>query len=86
MAESLAPPLHKDPGIQSSRRSIPPVRRRDLGSLSEADQAPGAVSPTLLALHPWHQMARPRVDRRSPKEAQPAHHRVHLASGAAALG
>ena len=63
-----------------------PVRCRDLGSLSEADQATGAVSSTLLALHPWHQMARPRVQRRSPKESQPAQHRVHLASGAAALG
>ena len=30
-----------------------PVRCRDLGSLSEADQATGAVSPTLLALYPW---------------------------------
>ena len=28
-------------------------------SLKEADQATGAVSPMLLALHPWHQMARP---------------------------
>ena len=49
-------------------------------------QATGAVSPTLLALHPWHQMARPRVKRRSPQESQPAQHRLHLASGAAALG
>ena len=31
-------------------------------------------------------MARPRVERRSPQESQPAQHRVHLASGAAALG
>ena len=52
MAESLAPPLHKDPGIQGRRRSHPPVRCRDLGSPSEADLATGAVSPTLLALHP----------------------------------
>ena len=40
--------------------SFPPsftVQRLD--SLPEADQATGAVSPTLLALHPWHQMARP---------------------------
>ena len=59
MAESLSPPLHKDPGIQNRRRSHPPVRCRGLGSPSEADQATGAVSPTLLALHPWHQMARP---------------------------
>ena len=86
MTESLAPPLHKDPGIQGRRRSHPPVRCGDLGSLSEADQATGAVSPTLLALHPWHQMARPRVERRSPQESQPAQHRVHFASGAAALG
>ena len=83
---SLAPSLYKDPGIQGRRRSHPPVRCRDLGSLSEADQATEAVSPTLLALHPWHQMARPRVKRRSPQESQPAQHRVHLASGAAALG
>ena len=86
MAESLAPPLHKDPGIQGRRRSHPPVRCRDLGSLSEADQATGAVSPTLLALNPWHQVARPRVERRSPQESQPVQHRVHLASSAAALG
>ena len=26
MAESLAPPLHEDPGIQGRRRSHPPVR------------------------------------------------------------
>ena len=80
MADSLAPPLHKDPGLQSCR-SHSPVRCRDLGSLSEVDQATGAVSPTLLTLHPWHQMARPRV-----QESQPAQHRVHLASGAASLG
>ena len=88
MAKSLAPPLHKDPdpGIQGCRRSHPPVRCRDLGSLTEADQATGAVSPTLLALHPWHQMARPRFERRSPQESQPAWHGVHFASGAAVLG
>ena len=81
MAGLLAPPLHKDPGILGRRRSHPPVRCRNLGSLSEADQATGAVSPTLLALHPWHQMARPRVERRSPEESQPAQHRFHLVSG-----
>ena len=63
---------------QGRRRSHPSVRCRDLGSLSEADQATGAVSPTLLALHSWHQMARPRVERRSPQESQPAQHRVHF--------
>ena len=84
--QSLALPLHKDPGIQSRRRSHPPVRSRDLGSLLEADQAAGAVSPMLLSLHPWYQMTRPRVERRSPQESQPAQHRIHLASGAAALG
>ena len=57
----------------------------DLGSLSEADQATGAVSPALLALHPLHQMARPRVERRSPQESQPAQDRVHLISETAAL-
>ena len=67
--------------------SFPPsVRCRDLGFLSEADQATGAVSPTLLALQPWHQMARPRVERRIPQESQPAQHSVNLASSAAALG
>ena len=86
MAKPLSPPLHEAPGIQGRRRSHPPVRRRDLGSLSEADQATGAVSLTLLALHPWHQMARPRVEQRSPLESQPTQHRVYLASGAAALG
>ena len=86
MAESLAPPLHKDLGIQGRPRYHPPVQCRDLGSLSETDKATGAVSSTLLALHPWHQMARPRVKRRSPQENQPSQRRVHLASGAAALG
>ena len=86
MAEPLAPPLHESPDIQSRRRYHPPVRCRELGSLSEADQATGAVSPTLLALHSWHQTARPRVERRSPQESQPAQHRVHIASGAIALG
>ena len=38
MAESLAPLLHKDPGVQGRRHSHPPVRCRDLGSLSETDQ------------------------------------------------
>ena len=85
LAESLAPSLHKDPGLQSCR-SHSPVRCRDLGSLSEVDQATGAVSPTLLALHPWHLTARPRVEQRSAQESKPAQHRVHLASGAAALG
>ena len=86
MAESLAPPLHKDPGIQGLRRPHPPERCRDPGSLPEADQATRAISPTLLALHPWNQMARPRVERRCPQESQPAQHRVHLAAGAAAPG
>ena len=71
---------------QRSRYTGPSVWCRDLGSLSEADQPTGAVSTTLLVLHPWHQRARPRVERRSPQESQPAEHRVHLASGAAALG
>ena len=61
LAESLAPLLYEAPGIQDRRRSQPPVRCRDLDSLSETDQ----FSPTLLALHPWHQMARLRVERRS---------------------
>ena len=68
MAEPFAPSLHKDPGIQG-HRSNPLVQCRDLGSLSEADQATGAVSPMLLALYPWHQMARPHVERRSPQES-----------------
>ena len=86
MAESLAPPLHNDPGIQDLRRSHSPVLCRDLGSPPEADQATGAISPTLLALHPWHQMAKPRVEQRSPQDSQPPQHRVHLASDAAVLG
>ena len=86
MTELLAPPLHEAPGIQGHHRYNPPAWGRDLGSLLEANQATGAVSPMLLALHPWHQMARPHVKRRSPQESQPAQHRVHLASGAAALG
>ena len=79
-------PLHKVPGIQGRRRSDPPVQRKDLGSLWEADKATGAVSSTLLALHPWHKIARPRVKRRSLQKSQPAQHRVHLASGATVLG
>ena len=39
-----------------------------------------------VCLHPWHQIPRLRVKRRSPQESQPAQHRVHLASGAAATG
>ena len=85
MAESRASPLHKDPGIHSRRRFHPPVRCRDLGSLSKADQTTGAILATMLALHPWHQMARLRVERRSAQESQPAWHRVHPASIAAAL-
>ena len=39
-----------------SHHPPPALRRcRDLGSVPEADQATGAVSQTLLALHPWHQ-------------------------------
>ena len=37
-------------------------------------------------LHPWHQITRLRVKRRSPQESQPAGHKIHLASGAAELG
>ena len=79
-------PWPEDPGVPSRRRSHPPVRCRDLGSLQEADQAIWAVSSTLLVLHPWHQMARLRVKRRGPQESKPAQHGVHLASGTAALG
>ena len=86
MAESLAPPLHKDPDIQSCRHFHPPVRCKDLGSLSKADQATEAVSPMLLALHPRHQTARPYIEQRSAKESQPAQHRVHSASVTAVLG
>ena len=85
-AKSLTLPLHKDPGIQGPHRSHPAVWCRDLGSLLEADQATGMVLPMLLALQSWHQMARPHVRRRSPKESQPAQHKVHLASDTAALG
>ena len=51
MAESFALPLHKDPGIHSLPRSHPPVWCRDLGSLSEVNQATWAVSLMLLTLH-----------------------------------
>ena len=44
--------LHTKIQIQGHHRSHPPVWCRDLGSLLKADQATGAVSPTLLALHP----------------------------------
>ena len=86
MAVSLALPLHKDQGIHGCCHSHPHVRCIDLGSLSEADQATRAVSPTLLALHPWYQMARSCVKQRSPQESQITNRRVHLASGAAVLG
>ena len=67
--------------------SFPPsCTVRKPGFSIESRSAAGAVSPTLLALHPWHQMARRRVERRSPQESQPAQHRVHPASGADALG
>ena len=39
MAESLALPLHKDPGKQGHRRSHPPVWCKDMGFISKADQA-----------------------------------------------
>ena len=84
--QSLALPLHKDPGIQGGQCFHPPVQCRDQSSLSEADQSTGAISSTLLVLHPCHQMARPRVERRSHQESQPARHRVHLATGPPALG
>ena len=41
MAEPLAPPLHKDPSLRGHLCSHPPVRCRDLGTLSETDQATG---------------------------------------------
>ena len=70
MAASLVLSLHKDQGMQGRCHSHPPaVRCRDLGSLSEADQATGAVSPTLFALHPWHQMARPHSNEEVLKRA-----------------
>ena len=66
------------PGIQSRHRSHLPVRCRDLGSLSEADRAACVVSRTLLAPHPWQQMTRLRVNRRSPQESQSAQHRAQV--------
>ena len=86
MKGSLTSPLHEDSGIQKRRRSHPPVRCRVQGSLRESDQATGAVSPSLLALHPRHQTVRPRVKRKSRQEGQPAQQSVCLAAGAAALG
>ena len=82
--QSFAPPSHEDPGIVSRRRSHPPVLCRDLGSQPEADQATRAVLPKLLVLHLWHQ--RLCVKPSSSPESQPAQHRVHPTSGAAALG
>ena len=66
--------------------SLPPsctVQRH--GSLSEADQATGAVSPTLLALYPWHQMQDYMLNEKI-RKSQPIQHRVQFASCAAALG
>ena len=74
MAESRTPPLHKDPGVQCHCHSHPCVRCRDLGSLLKAGLATGAVSPMLFVFRPWHQMARPHVERRSPQKSQPAQH------------
>ena len=37
-----------------------------------------AISPTLLALLPWHQMARLRVKRKHPEQNQPTSHTVVL--------
>ena len=60
--QSLAPPLHEAPGIQGCRRSHPPVRCRDLGFLSEADQATGAVSSALLALEILKRASLPSIE------------------------
>ena len=84
-AESLALPLHKDSGILGHCRSHPPVRCRDLDSLLEADQASGAVInaacvPSLASN--GKTMCRTKRSSREPA----SQHRVHLASGAAALG
>ena len=47
------------------------VHRAVIVTNLEADQATEAVSPTLLALHQCHQMARLRIERRSPQMSQP---------------
>ena len=83
MVESLAPPLHKDPGIQGRRRSHPPVRCRpgfSIGSRSgywsgftNASCAPSLASSRKTTC---------QIKKKSPQESQPA----RLASGAAALG
>ena len=49
-------------------------------------RATRVVPSTMLALHLRHQMARPLFERSSRQESQPAQHKFHLASGAAALG
>ena len=72
MAQSFAPPLHKDPGIHDRRRSHLPVLCRNLCSLLETDQATGTVSPMLLLPHPWHQIARPQESQTSREPACPA--------------
>ena len=51
MTESFAPSVDQDSGMQTRRRSHPPMRCRDLVTLSEADQATRAVSTLLLELH-----------------------------------
>ena len=80
MAESFAPPLHEDPGIEGRRRSHAPVRAETWVLYRKQ------IRLTLPALHSWHQMARPCVERKSPQESQLVQHIVHLASGAGAPG
>ena len=86
MAESLALPLLEDPGRQNCRRSCPPVRRRDIGSLPEADQlierSHQRCLRSILGIRWQDYMPK----RRSLQKPRPAQHRVHLASGAFALG
>ena len=86
MTESFPPPLHEAPGIQSRRHSHPPVRCRDLGSLPEADQATGRFHRrclrSILGIKWQDHVSSEEVF----KKSQSAGHKVHLASGAAALG
>ena len=84
MANTFTPPLHEDLGIHYTE--LLSVWWRNPGPLQEADQASWVISPTLLTLHPWHQMTRLSVKQRSPQESQPSQHRFHLVSGAAAQG
>ena len=86
MAGSFAPSLQEDPGIHSRRRSHPPVRCRDLGSLSEAvrllERFYQRCLRSIFGIK-WQDHA---SNEELLKRASLPSIRVHPASGAAALG